>query len=48
VLGAGGAVGGEIVRQLASRSFPVGRLVLLATARSAGQRVMFRGEPILI
>lgn len=48
VLGAGGAVGGEIVRQLESRAFPVSRLILLATARSAGQRVSYCGEAVEI
>lgn len=48
VLGAGGAVGGEIIRLLAEREFPVDQLRLLATARSAGIHVEFRGRSIEI
>jgi len=44
VVGATGAVGQEILRVLAERNFPVGRLRLLATARSAGKEIRFRGE----
>lgn len=39
VVGATGAVGGEMIRVLAERQFPVSRLRLLATARSAGHRL---------
>lgn len=48
VLGAGGAVGGEIVRQMDAQKLPVGELTLLATARSAGTTVEFHGRPIEI
>ncbi len=41
VLGATGVVGGEFLKILAERKFPVGSLRLLATARSAGKRVPF-------
>lgn len=44
VVGAGGAVGRKVVEILEERAFPVGRLVLLATARTAGSVVSFRGE----
>jgi aspartate-semialdehyde dehydrogenase len=41
VVGATGAVGQEMLKTLAERRFPVGRLVPLASARSAGRRVRF-------
>jgi aspartate-semialdehyde dehydrogenase len=46
VVGATGAVGGELVRCLQDRDFPVSRLQLLASARSAGRTLDFRGEAI--
>jgi aspartate-semialdehyde dehydrogenase len=44
VIGATGAVGTEMMRILEERDFPVDRFVPLASARSAGTRVAFRGE----
>ena len=44
VVGATGAVGREIVRILEERSFPVDELVLLASPRTAGTRLRFRGD----
>ncbi|MEX0985631.1 MAG: aspartate-semialdehyde dehydrogenase [Actinomycetota bacterium] len=44
VIGATGAVGREMARILQERSFPVDDFVPLASARSAGRRVPFRGE----
>ncbi|HSG64988.1 MAG TPA: aspartate-semialdehyde dehydrogenase [Gammaproteobacteria bacterium] len=44
VLGATGLVGETMMRVLEERDFPVGRLVPLASARSAGRTVQFRGE----
>ena len=44
VIGATGAVGREMTRILEERSFPVDRFVPLASARSAGRHVPFRGE----
>ncbi len=43
VIGATGAVGREMLRILEERAFPVDELVPLASARSAGRRVSFRG-----
>ncbi len=43
VVGATGAVGIEILKTLEKRDFPVGRLKLLASARSAGRELPFRG-----
>lgn len=48
VVGASGIVGREFLKLLDERAVPVGRLRLLATARSAGQEVTFRGERITI
>lgn len=44
VVGATGAVGIEMIKTLEKRNFPVGRLTLLASARSAGKKLTFRGE----
>jgi len=46
VVGATGAVGIEMIRTLERRNFPLSRLTLLASARSAGKRIPFRGEEI--
>lgn len=46
IVGATGAVGREMTRILEERSFPVTQLLPLASARSAGKRVTFRGEEI--
>ena len=48
VLGATGAVGQEMLKILAERNFPVGKLIPLASARSAGKTVTFRGEKVPI
>lgn len=48
ILGATGAVGQEMKKLLEERNFPVGTLKLLASARSAGKEVLFRGKPIVI
>jgi len=48
VLGATGAVGQEMIKILAERNFPVGKLVPLASKRSAGKTLTFRGEQITI
>ncbi|HZP90833.1 MAG TPA: aspartate-semialdehyde dehydrogenase [Actinomycetota bacterium] len=44
VVGATGAVGRRMVRILEERSFPLDELVPLASERSAGTRIRFRGE----
>ncbi len=46
IAGATGAVGIEILKCLEQRNFPVGELTLLASARSAGKTIPFRGEEI--
>jgi len=48
VVGGGGIVGREFLKILDERHVPVGRLRLLATARSAGKQVQFRGETVTI
>ena len=48
VLGATGAVGQEMIKILQERNFPVGKLKPLASARSAGKTLKFRGEDVTI
>ena len=48
VLGATGAVGQEMMRILEERNFPVGTLIPLASARSAGKTLKFKGEDVTI
>jgi len=48
IAGATGAVGVEMLKTLEARNFPVASLKLLASARSAGKKAMFRGEEITI
>ena len=48
ILGVTGAVGQEMMRILEERNFPVGKLIPLASARSAGKTLKFRGEDVVI
>ena len=48
IAGVTGAVGTEFIACLNKRDFPVGRLKPLASARSAGKTVDFRGQKIVI
>ena len=48
VLGATGAVGQEMIKILQERNFPVGKLIPLASARSAGKTLKFRGKDVII
>lgn len=48
VAGATGAVGVEMVKTLEKRNFPVKSLKLLASKRSAGKTMTFKGEPVVI
>jgi aspartate-semialdehyde dehydrogenase len=43
VVGATGAVGVEMIETLEKRNFPVGKLTLLASARSVGKKLKFKG-----
>ncbi|MGA2241693.1 MAG: aspartate-semialdehyde dehydrogenase [Verrucomicrobiota bacterium] len=48
VVGATGAVGIEMIKTLEKRNFPAGKLTLLASARSAGKKLKFRGTDITV
>lgn len=48
ILGATGAVGTELLELLESRNFPVAELKLLASERSVGRKLRFKGEDIPI
>lgn len=48
IAGVTGAVGAEFIVTMNRRGFPVGRLKALASARSAGKIVHFRGQAIVI
>ena len=48
IVGATGAVGREMLVCLEERNFPLSQLTLLASAKSAGQNLTFRGEEITI
>ncbi len=48
VIGATGAVGVEIVQCLEKRRFPLSSLRLFASARSAGQRIAYAGQSLLV
>ena len=48
IVGATGAVGVEMLLCLEQRNFPSGGLKLLASARSAGKRMNFRGKEIVV
>lgn len=48
ILGATGVVGTQMLQCLEERDFPVSRLVPLASARSAGKTLTFRGEEVAI
>ncbi|MGQ9778607.1 MAG: aspartate-semialdehyde dehydrogenase [Bacillota bacterium] len=48
VVGATGAVGTEFLTLLAERDFPLAELRLLASARSAGKMIEFRGEKLKV
>ena len=46
ILGATGAVGREMMKILEERNFPLGELRLLASARSVGKKIAFKGEEL--
>jgi len=48
VVGATGAVGIEMMKTLERRRFPLRQLTLLASARSAGKTLQFKGESIAV
>src|SRR3954469_17377335 len=48
IVGATGAVGIEMIKTLEKRNFPVGKLTLLASARSVGKKLKFRGQEVTV
>ena len=48
ILGATGAVGTELLELLEERDFPLSELKLLASERSAGKKLPFKGEDLLV
>ena len=48
ILGATGAVGQEMLKVLEERNFPVGKLVPLASERSVGKTLTFKGQEVPI
>lgn len=48
VAGATGVVGQEILKILEEREFPIGKLTLLASERSAGEKLKFNGRDIVV
>ena len=48
ILGATGVVGTQMIKCLEERDFPVSRLVPLASARSVGRTVRFRGKDVTV
>ncbi|GAA0533337.1 aspartate-semialdehyde dehydrogenase [Rhizomicrobium palustre] len=48
IVGATGAVGAEFIGCIETRNFPVGKLKALASARSAGKTLPFRGQQVVI
>ncbi len=48
VVGATGAVGVEMIKTLEKRNFPLSQLTLLASARSVGRSLPYRGEAVAV
>lgn len=48
VVGATGAVGEQMLKTLADRNFPISKLTLLSSKRSAGKKLTFKGQEIVI
>ncbi len=48
VVGITGAVGQQIIRLLDERNFPINQLKLLASKRSAGSKISFKGKEITV
>lgn len=48
VVGATGMVGRTMVKVLEERAFPINRLILLASERSAGKEIPFHGKPVQV
>ena len=48
VVGATGVVGREMISILEERNFPIGCLTALASHRSAGTKLMFKGKELSV
>ncbi|OIJ13338.1 aspartate-semialdehyde dehydrogenase [Anaerobacillus alkalilacustris] len=48
VVGATGAVGQQMLKTLEERNYPISKLTLLSSKRSAGKKVIFKGEEVVI
>ena len=48
VVGATGAVGTRMIELLAETSLPIASVRLLASKRSAGQEIQFKGQPLIV
>lgn len=48
VVGATGAVGQEMIKILEERSFPIRKIKLLASARSAGKKLKFKAKDVIV
>ncbi|MCQ6265845.1 aspartate-semialdehyde dehydrogenase [Fictibacillus sp. WQ 8-8] len=48
VVGATGAVGQQMLKTLEERNFPIAKLSLLASSRSAGKTAVYKGEEVII
>lgn len=48
VVGATGAVGETLLKLLDERNFPIGELRLLSSVRSAGKKIKFKGQEIIV
>ncbi|WP_096154587.1 MULTISPECIES: aspartate-semialdehyde dehydrogenase [Bacillus] len=48
VVGATGAVGQQMLQTLEQRNFPINKLTLLSSARSAGTKISFKGEEFVV
>ncbi|QED47595.1 aspartate-semialdehyde dehydrogenase [Cytobacillus dafuensis] len=48
VLGATGAVGQQMIQSLEKKDFPISKLTLLSSARSAGSTVRYKGEELTV
>jgi len=48
ILGATGAVGTRLIQQLEQSTIPVSKVRLLASSRSAGKKLQFKGEDVVV
>ncbi|WP_121609212.1 aspartate-semialdehyde dehydrogenase [Mesobacillus foraminis] len=48
VVGATGAVGQQMIQTLENRDFPISKLSLLSSARSAGKKAVYKGQEITV